>query len=151
MFDRDGLGLEMILHALPFQCSVSVRVEPALSRYSPTAHTFFLAATVTALNVLNWFPTGLGLVTTFQVVPFQRSVSVSAVPLLSMTFPMAHTLVLETAATPFRTPFTGVELGTTVQVLPSQCSMSVCSVLLLSTKSPTAHTSSSETADTPWR
>src|ERR1700726_1313661 len=70
------LGLAMLLHLKPFQCSISVRptIVPELSvvAYSPTAHKL-LAETALILYRESPFVPLLGLKTAFHFEPFQCS------------------------------------------------------------------------------
>ncbi len=70
--DDVQLGLGWIFQDVPFQCSISVR---AGLRADPTAHAFDRDVAATACSLLP-VPT-LGLLTSAQVLPFQRSMSVS--------------------------------------------------------------------------
>src|SRR5437870_3570422 len=78
-------GLETALQPVPFQCSISARsVVPLLSEKSPTAQTLLAEMAATPLRKLFPDPT-FGLLTTFQVLPFQCSIRVLAVLLLLMS------------------------------------------------------------------
>src|SRR6476646_9163095 len=68
-----GLGLATTAHAVPFQCSTSVRLALP-EKYMPTAHTSLAA---TAVTPKSWSDTlALALVTMDHAVPSQCSVSV---------------------------------------------------------------------------
>src|SRR4051794_8301094 len=135
-------------HAVPFQCSTSVRFvrpEPdTVSKPCPTAHTLVLAIAATLVSVSATVAPGCcggrsALGTMFQLLPRQRSVSVRP-----PAVPTAHTSVAETASLPRSVPLPalGVGLVTTFHAAPSQCSTSGCNTVdggLL--RVPTAHTS----------
>src|SRR5439155_807196 len=111
-----------MLHAVPFQCSISVFTEWL---WYPTAQTLLaeMAATPDRLSDVPVF----GLATMLQLVPFQCSTNVwLVVPLLYE--PTAQTLLAEMTATPVRlldAAPAGFGLGTTLQLEPSQCSIRV--------------------------
>src|SRR5712692_2933095 len=70
------LGLETILHLMPFQCSISVFPELVLLlKEFPTAHMLLAETADTETRSLPDDAT-FGLVTTLQVVPSQCSISV---------------------------------------------------------------------------
>src|SRR5450759_3801434 len=84
------LGLSTTLHCLPFQCSTSVLRKPLVSTENPTAQMLLAEMAVMLLSVLK-LARGLGLATTFHVVPFQCSINVSWLKLLSVYLPTATT------------------------------------------------------------
>jgi hypothetical protein len=64
---------------VPFQCSIKVKLPPALAGSEPTAHA--LLAEVAATEISSLSAEGLGLGTCVQAVPFQCSAKVkNAVP-----------------------------------------------------------------------
>ena len=70
-----GVGLAMIDQVLPFQCSISAwSVNPVIE--FPTATQLVALAHDTPVSALHVAPAELGLATTDQLTPFQRSVSV---------------------------------------------------------------------------
>src|SRR6266571_442019 len=142
------LGLETTFQLVPFQCSVSVSVtQPVLQELEyPTAQMSLAETTATAVKKVPNVPTS-GLLTTFQLVPFQCSVSVCPA-----SDPTAQMSVAETTATPFRTLFDVPTLGleTTFQLVPFQCSINVWKAPLELVEDPTAQTSVAETAATPF-
>src|SRR6266571_1442325 len=147
------LGLETTFQLVPFQCSVSVSVtQPVLQELEyPTAQ---MSVAETTATPFNWFvevPT-LGLLTTFQLVPFQCSINVWKAPLELVEDPTAQMSVAETTATAFRTLFDVPTLGleTTFQLVPFHCSISVCWTPPEVVENPTAQTSEAETAATPF-
>src|SRR5689334_14475438 len=74
-----GLGLGTCVHLVPFQCSIKVRLPPALDGYEPTAQASL--AEVAATEISSLPAEGLGLGTCVQAVPFQCSAKVrTAVP-----------------------------------------------------------------------
>jgi hypothetical protein len=76
-----GLGLVTMDQVLPFHCSTSVFPSDEESAYLPTAKQLVVVRHDTPFSTLSVAPTGLGLGTTDQRVPFQRSISVfAAVP-----------------------------------------------------------------------
>jgi len=95
--DGAKFGLEMILHALPFQCSTRVSCILELS-FSPTAQ--ILLAAIAAMPASD--PAILGLETTVHLDLLQCSIS-GELPLPLPYAPTAQTLCVEMAATPFKT------------------------------------------------
>jgi hypothetical protein len=106
---------------VPFQCRIRVSVPPLVNR-KPTAQAF--VAEVAATPLSSPLPTGFGLRTCFQEVPFQRSIRV-AFPVDSLKVdPTAQAFAAEVAATPSRkaprAP-AGNGLRICFQAVPSQC------------------------------
>ena len=136
------MGLAMIFHRLPFQCSMSVRVVRDESSKDPTAHTSLDVTADTALRAEEREPGGVGLVATLHAVPFQCSVRPAELR------PTAHASLPEMAATPARkepaVPTFG--LGRMDHKVPSQCSVSVL-YRLLDRKNPTAQASVEDSAE----
>src|SRR5690242_13129750 len=115
------LGLGMTLHAVPFQCSVSVLSEN-WDWVLPTAQTSFDPITATALRALLKVP-GLGLATTLHAVPSKCSLSVA--PRLPR-LPTAQLSLGPAADTPCNWLFAlGLGLATTLHAVPFQCSTNV--------------------------
>jgi hypothetical protein len=90
----------------------------------PTAQA--LVAEVAATPNRSLPPTGFGLGTCAHAVPFHRSMSVWAPPML----PTAHAFAAETAATPERTLPAGPGLRTCAHAVPFHRSINVLSHLL---------------------
>src|SRR5438132_14254314 len=97
-----------------------------LIKDSPTAQISLAETTATLERLLSLDPI-FGLETTFQLEPFQCSISVLMwLVVLGVEFPTAQTSLAETAATPVRTLSNpGFGLETTFHVEPFQCSMIV--------------------------
>src|SRR5262249_3448532 len=94
---------------------------------------------------------GLGLGTSFQLRPFQRSIRVLSLVAVAYV-PTAHALLAEVAATALRpvslTRPAGFGLGTRAHFVPFQCSIRVFGPLLAE-KLPTAQALLAEVAATP--
>src|SRR5215469_12457531 len=105
----------------------------------PSAQTWVEPGT-TATPLSRWYPAGLGLLTTLQLVPFQCSVRVWKSPYQ----PTVQASVAENTATPFRYPELG--LLTTLHLVPFQCSIRVLPLAY-----PTAQTSLAELVATACR
>jgi hypothetical protein len=71
-------GLDTILHADPFQCSINVRLPFVPVLDIPTAHTFLRVTAATLLRTFT-LPAVFGLEETLQAVPFQCSMRVCEV------------------------------------------------------------------------
>ncbi len=70
-----GLGLAAVVHAVPFQCSASVRnAAPTDARRAPTAQALCVPVAATAWSELKSLP-GLAAGTTDQPEPVHRSAS----------------------------------------------------------------------------
>jgi hypothetical protein len=120
-----GFGLGTRFHALPFQCRMTVLLEPV----EPTAQALLaeVAATPSSLSAFDLevaatpvkapCPTVLGSGETFHAVPFQRKISGVSAPGLVVT-PTAHAFVAEVAATPASVPSAGPGTGTRRAVVP---------------------------------
>src|SRR5947207_2578337 len=84
LFVPATLGLDTMLHDVPFQCSIRVEVCVPLWQLPvqviPTAHTSFVAMAVTAERELSALR--LGLDTRLQTIPSQCSVRVLPAPAL---------------------------------------------------------------------
>src|SRR5579863_4781836 len=93
-----GLGLGIMLHVVPFQCSMSVCCPTLLL---PTAQTLLAETAATPSRSLNC-DVLLGLGMMLHEEPFQCSVNVSKLLLLVTYCPTAQTLLVESAATPLR-------------------------------------------------
>src|SRR5215469_10162633 len=126
-----GLGLFTRFQAVPFQCTIRLRVAPLPLPKLPTAQTSLADTTRTASSVLKALP-GLGLIIWLHWVPSQCRIMVFVTapgPVPSSKLPTAQTLSGEAARTANRKlslpPGSG--LGTTDQDEPSQCSVRVCS------------------------
>src|SRR5215469_994 len=126
-----GLGLFTRFQAVPFQCTIRLRVAPLPLPKLPTAQTSLADTTRTASSVLKALP-GLGLIIWLHWVPSQCRIMVfvpAPGPVPSSKLPTAQTLSGEAARTANRKlslpPGSG--LGTTDQDEPSQCSVRVCS------------------------
>lgn len=105
----------------PFQRSASGSIAE-LVKYWPTAMHEFIAVHDTPLRPLESAPEGLGVLSTDQFVPFQRSASGP-----SFELPTAMHAVLDWHQTPFselKTEPDGIGAGRTVQFDPSHCSIS---------------------------
>src|SRR6266699_380362 len=144
-----GLGLETVLHCLPFQCSMRVCETPLALEAFPTAHTSLVATAATACSSV---PTVEGFFTTLHLWPLQCSISACPPPLVGRKEPTAHTSLVATAATPRRLPSTMpvVGLATMLHTVPSQCRMSVWSLPRVFSLVPTAQTSLAEMLATAW-
>ncbi len=95
--DCPGLGVDWMVHAVPFHCSASVpRVE------SPTAMHAVEDVQDTPEKPLDCAPDGFGVDWTAQVVPFHRSVSVTPTPELSVKLPTAVQLEADEHDTAFK-------------------------------------------------
>jgi hypothetical protein len=125
-----GSGLGTRLHLVPFQCKMRVRaganpLSPWTEPESPTAQALVADVAATALSsepaVCDPAP-GLGVGTTLQAWPRQRSVSVrGGFPGRSLPlYPTAHALVRDVAATAFRAV---PAPGTCFHLVPIQCSI----------------------------
>src|SRR6266566_7753804 len=75
-----GLGLDWIAQLLPFQRSARVRPTPALFVEYPTAVHRVVEGQATPRSRLLVAPLGLGVDWTAQLLPFQRSASVTITP-----------------------------------------------------------------------
>src|SRR5579884_2915668 len=120
-----GLGLAMILHRVPSQCSTRV-MYPGVSP-EPTAQMLFLETAVTAVRTLMLSPV-LGLETSFHFEPFQCSTRVRLLFLeISKYVPTAQISFWESAQMPssWLSEFPALGLGIMLHCVPSQCSMSV--------------------------
>src|SRR6266571_3965946 len=150
--DIPTLGLETTLQLVPFQCSISVCLALLMPPEYPTAQMSVAETTATPLKLFKPFKevSMLGLETTFQLVPFQCSVSVSVTqPVLQeLEYPTAQMSLAETTATAVKkvpnVPTLGLE--TTFQLVPFHCSISVCWTPPEVVENPTAQTSA-----TPFR
>ncbi len=95
--DCPGLGVDWMVHAVPFHCSASVpRVE------SPTAMHAVEDVQDTPEKPLDCAPDGFGVDWTAQVVPFHRSASVTPTPELSVKLPTAVQLEADEHDTAFK-------------------------------------------------
>jgi hypothetical protein len=95
----------------------------------------------------------LGLLTTFQLLPFHCSVSVSWRPAVVKKKPTAQMSLAETTATEFNwfVEVPGLGLETTLQLVPFQCRVSVCKTPLLELSAyPTAQMSLAEATATEF-
>src|SRR5215467_5758126 len=98
---------------------------------------------------------GVGLDDTFQVRPFQRTISLRSMFFALRESPTAKALARDTAATAVSSsplPRPGCGVGTRLHVLPFQCNAIVkaaCGKLL--TAKPTAQAFDPDVADTPAR
>src|SRR5216684_986236 len=90
------LGLLTTLQLVPFQCSISVCTALLMPPEDPTAQMSLAATTATPLKLFEVGST-LGLLTTFQLVPFQCSISVCPAP-----DPTAQISEAATTATAFK-------------------------------------------------
>src|SRR6266571_3247836 len=132
---------------VPFQCSISVSKALLMPPEYPTAQMSVAETTATPLKLFKPFKevSMLGLETTFQLVPFQCSVSVSVTqPVLQeLEYPTAQMSLAETTATAVKkvpnVPTLGLE--TTFQLVPFHCSISVCWTPPEVVENPTAQTS----------
>jgi hypothetical protein len=76
---------------------------PALLTEYPTAVQAPLAIHDTPCRVLVWAPVGSGVLWIVQLLPFQTSASVKALPALSRSYPAAVQALLDVQDTPCRT------------------------------------------------
>src|SRR5215469_2985895 len=136
---RAAPGMWTRLHALPFQWSTSCPWS-----CQPTAHAESFPAMATPERIFVR-PAGLGLLTCFQVLPFQRAVNDRRGKAL---LPTAQARVAEAAAMLFRVnPAPGER--TCRHALPFQCKINVEKTPAATATWPTAHASVGETAATP--
>ena len=133
------LGVLIMLHCVPFQCS-----ENGPRGESPKASISLAEAAATASSELFTFGNGFGLGTTLQLVPSQCSITPAGWGAPGPV-PTAQTLVGESAATALTPPKRNGAVGIWLQVCPFQCRL----VVPPPVKSPMAQTSVLESAETP--
>ena len=146
------LGLPTMLHAEPFQSSVSVRsLLNMFWKKVPTVHTACVDSATALRRSAKPLSATAGVGTTLQAAPFQCNESVSTFS----TRPTAQTSLKLIAATPCKklpsTPW--FALGTILQALPFQCKVSVRASAPTASemKLPTAQTSFAAMAMTAER
>jgi hypothetical protein len=128
--DCPGLGVDWMLHAVPFHCSASVpRFE------DPTAMHAVEDVQDTPEKELDCAPDGFGVDCTAQEVPFQRSASATPAPELSPKVPTAVQLEADEHDTAFKNVLCapgGSGIDWTRHVAPSHRSANAWDVLELS-------------------
>jgi hypothetical protein len=75
-----GSGTDSRLHVAPFQPSANAWFAPEPSKYTPTAIHAEDEMHETPLRMLTGAPSGFGVASRLQLVPFQRSARLSPVP-----------------------------------------------------------------------
>src|SRR5689334_3746707 len=132
-----------MLHEPPFQCIANgMYGEPPVQR--PAAQMSLPEVAVTAFSSLIWpVPPGLGLGTTFQLVPSQGSVSVCVWPPSAEKEPTAQALAGDSAVTDEKTAPAGPFTVDDVHCDPFQCSSAE---LVVSGSLATAQASVAESA-----